>query len=108
MFSKKKTRVNWGKDFSMPFKSCSGVIQGYVLGPQLLNEFSSDLGAYLDPECGVKLDKRLLLYLLFADDLILFTHSACKTMTTMTRTTCWSSPFTYFAYINVCCLKLSC
>ena len=53
MFSKSKTRVNWGKDFSMPFNSCFGVIQGGVLSPQLFNEFLSDLGEYLDPECGV-------------------------------------------------------
>ena len=39
------------------FKSCFGVIQGGVLSPQLFNEFLSDLGDHLDPECGVKLDK---------------------------------------------------
>ena len=60
----------------MYFTSCFGVIQGGVLSPQLFNEFLSDLGDYLDPECGVKLDRKLLLYLLFADDLILFSHSA--------------------------------
>ena len=76
MFSKSKTRLNWGKDFSMPFISCFGVIQGGVLSPQLFNKFSRDLCDYLDSECGVKLDKKLLLYLLFADDLILFSHSA--------------------------------
>ena len=68
--------MNWGEDFSMPFKSCLGVIQEGVLSPQLFNEFLSDLGDYLDPECGVKLDRKLLLYLIFADDLILFLHSA--------------------------------
>ena len=60
----------------MPFNSCFGVILGGVLSPQLFNEFSSDLGDYLDPECRVKLGRKLLLYLLFADDLILFSHSA--------------------------------
>ena len=60
----------------MPFNSCFGVIQGCVLSPQLFNEFLSDLGDYLDPECRVKLGRKLLLYLLFADDLILFSHSA--------------------------------
>ena len=54
----------------MPFISCFGVIQGGVISPQLFNEFLPD------PECGVKLDKKLPLYLLFADDLILFSHSA--------------------------------
>ena len=68
--------MDWGKDFSMHFKSCFRVIHGGVLSPQLFNEFLSDLGVYLDPECGVKLDKKLLLYLLFADDLIVFSHSA--------------------------------
>ena len=56
--------------------ACFGVIQGGVLSSKLFNEFLSDLGEYLDPECGVKLDKKLLLYLLFADDLILLSHSA--------------------------------
>ena len=42
----------------------------------MFNEFLSDLGDYLDPECGVKLDRKLLLYLLFADELIFFSHSA--------------------------------
>ena len=65
MFSKSKTRVNWGNDFSMPLNICFGVIQGSVLSPQLFNEFLSDLDDYLDPECGVKLDRKLLLYLLF-------------------------------------------
>ena len=59
----------------MPFKSCFGKIEGGVLSPQLFTEFLSDLGDYLGPECGVKLDRKLLLYLLFADDLILFSHS---------------------------------
>ena len=76
MFSKSKTRLNWGKDFSMPFISCFGVIQEGVLSPQLFNKFSRDLCDYLDSEFGVKLDKKLLLYLLFADDLVLFSHSA--------------------------------
>ena len=73
--------MNRGKDFSMLFNSCFGVMQGGVLSPQLSNEFLSDLGDYLDIECGVKLDKMLPLYLLFADDLIFFTHilqKACK------------------------------
>ena len=62
----------------MPSKSCFGVIQGGVLSPQLFNEFLSDLGDYLDPECGVKLDRKLLLYLLFADDLILLSERLAK------------------------------
>ena len=49
----------------MPYKSCFGVIAGGVLSPQLFNDFLSDLGDNLDSECGVKLDKKLLLYLLF-------------------------------------------
>ena len=67
--------MNWGKDFSMPFKSCFGVIQGGALSPQLFNTFLCDLG-FLDPDCGVKLNKKLLLYLLFADDVIVFSHYA--------------------------------
>ena len=60
----------------MLFKSCFGVIQGGVISPQLFNEFLSDLGDFLDTESGVKLDKKLLLYLLFADDLILLSYCA--------------------------------
>ena len=44
--------------------------------PAIVQRLLSDLGNYLDPEFGVKLDKKLLLYLLFADDLMLFSHSA--------------------------------
>ena len=38
-FFKMKNLRELGKDFIMPFKSCSGVIQGGVLNPQLFNAF---------------------------------------------------------------------
>ena len=39
-------------------------------------EFLNDLNEYLDPQCGVKIDREIIMYLLFADDLIFFSQSA--------------------------------
>ena len=76
MFQKAKTRVNWNNQYSLPIQSTHGVLQGGVSNLKFFNEFLSDLNEYLDPTCGVKIDRKLLLYLLFADDMILFSKSA--------------------------------
>ena len=69
-------RIAWNKKITLPFESTYGVLQGGVLSPRLFNGFLSDLNEYLDSQCGVKIDRELIMYLLFADDLIFFSQSA--------------------------------
>ena len=51
-------------------------MQGGVLSPKLFNEFLQDLGKYLNPKCGLKIGDIYLAYLLFADDIVLFSEFA--------------------------------
>ena len=69
-------RIAWNKKITLPFESTYGVLQGGVLSPRLFKEFLNDLNGYLDPQCGVKIDREIIMYLLFADDLIFFSQSA--------------------------------
>ena len=50
--------------------------RGGVLSPRLFNEFLQDLGKYLNPKYGLKLGDIYLAYLLFADDIVLFSEFA--------------------------------
>ena len=67
MFLKSSSRVKWNGKISKPIKNRYGVIQGGVLKPKLFNEFLQDLGKYSSPKYGI-----YLAYLLFADDIVLF------------------------------------
>ena len=53
-----------------------GVMQGGVLSPKLFNEFLQDLGKYLNPKYGLKIGDIYLAYLLFADDIVIFSEFA--------------------------------
>ena len=74
MFLKSSSRVKWNGKISKPIKNRYGVMQGGVLNPKLFNEFLQDLGKYLNPKYGLKIGDIYLAYLLFADDIVLFSE----------------------------------
>ena len=76
MFLKSISRVIWNGKISKPIKNRYGVMQGGVLSPKLFNEFLQDLGNYLNPKYGLKIGDIYLAYLLFADDIVLFSEFA--------------------------------
>ena len=49
--------------------------QGGVLSPLLFRKYLCDLKDHLDKEIGVQIDKKIIAYLLWADDLVLFSNS---------------------------------
>ena len=51
-------------------------MQGGVLSSKLFKEFLQDLGKYLNPKYGLKVGDIYLAYLLFADDIVLFSEFA--------------------------------
>ena len=76
MFLKSSSRVKLNGKISKPIKNRYGVMQGGVLSPKLFNEFLQDLGKYLNPKYGLKIGDIYLAYLLFADDIVLFSEFA--------------------------------
>ena len=71
MFSKAECRVKWDSRISE-----YGVLQGGMLSPKLFTEFLQDISATFDQDHGIPVDTLLMVYLLFADDLVLFSESA--------------------------------
>ena len=51
-------------------------MQGGVLSPKLFNEFIQDLRKSLNPKYGLKIRDIYLAYLLFGDDIVLFSEFA--------------------------------
>ena len=47
-----------------------------MLSPKLFTEFLQDISASFDQDQGIPVDTLLMVYLLFADDLVLFSESA--------------------------------
>ena len=76
MFSKAECRVKWDSRISDILKSEFGVLQGGMLSPKLFTEFLQDISASFDQDQGIAVDTLLIVYLLFADDLVLFSESA--------------------------------
>ena len=76
MFHKSSSRVKWNGKISKPINNRYGVMQGGVLSPKLFNEFLQDLRKYLNPNYGLKIGDLYLAYLLFADDIVLFSAFA--------------------------------
>ena len=70
MFSKAECRVKWDSCISEILKSEFGVLQGGMLSPKLFTEFLQDISKSFDQGEGIPV------YLLFADDLVLFSDSA--------------------------------
>ena len=52
------------------------VLQGGMLSPKLFTEFLTDIDLYLPKSHGVILNQNLISYLLYADDLVLFSETA--------------------------------
>ena len=71
MYIKSKCRVKWKNMMGESFDSLYGVLQGGMLSPKLFTEFLTDLKDFLEEECGLSLDNDILMYILYADDLIL-------------------------------------
>ena len=76
MFSKTECRVKWDLRISDILKSEYGVLQGGMLSPKLFTEFLQDRSATFDQDQGIPVNTLLMVYLLFADDLVLFSESA--------------------------------
>ena len=76
MFSKAECRVKWDSRISDILKSEFRVLQGGMLSPKLFTEFLRDISASFDQDQGIAVDTLLMVYLLFADDLVLFSESA--------------------------------
>ena len=76
MFSKAECRVKWDSCISDLLKSEFGVLQGGMLSPKFFTEFLQDISKSLDQGQGIPVDTLLIVYLLFADDLVLFSDSA--------------------------------
>ena len=70
--SKTKCRVKWDSCISEIIKSEFGVLQGSMLSPKLFTEFLQDISKSFDLGQGIPVDTLLIVYLLFADDLVLF------------------------------------
>ncbi len=47
-----------------------------MLNPKLFSEFLTDFGKYLEMKCGILIDNDILAYILYIDDLILFSETA--------------------------------
>ena len=65
MFSKAEWRVKWDSRMS-----------DGMLSPKLFTEFLQDISALFDQDQGIAVDTLLMVYLLFADDLVLFSEFA--------------------------------
>ena len=76
MFSKAGCRVKWNSRISDILKSEFGVPQGGMLSPKLFTEFLQDIPASFDQDQGILVDTLLMVYLLFADELVFFSESA--------------------------------
>ena len=72
MFSKAECRVEWDSCISEILKTEFGVLQGGMLSPQLFTEFLQDISKSFDQGQGIPVDTLLIVYLLFADDLVFF------------------------------------
>ena len=76
MFSKAECRVKWDSCISKLLKSEFGVLQGGMLSSNLFTEFLQDISKSFDQGEAIPVDTLLIVYLLFADDLVLFSDSA--------------------------------
>ena len=76
LYSKTNFFVKHNSKLSPIIHNTMGVNQGGVASGFLFRKFMSDLKIYLDYRVGVCIDNNVVAYLLWADDLILFSDTA--------------------------------
>ena len=67
--------MKWDSHISDILNSEFGVLQGGMLTPKLFAEFLQDISASFDPDQDIPVNTLLMVYMLFADDLVLFSES---------------------------------
>ena len=82
LYWKTKFRVKCNEMLSPPILNEIGVNQGGVCCGLLFRKYVSDLEQYLISEQGICIDENTVGYLLWADDLILFSDSVAVAQTT--------------------------
>ncbi len=75
MYKKAKCWMKWKGKLGDEIDSKYGVLQGGMMSPKPFSEFLTDLKLYLEKECSISVDDDILVYILYADDLILCSDS---------------------------------
>lgn len=75
MFDSAKCVVKWNNNLSGPIDSKYGVLQGGMFSPKLFTKFLEDFSTYLNDAHGIVVDKMIIMYMFFADDLILVSET---------------------------------
>ena len=75
LYAKSKFRVKRNGALSPAIWNQSGVNQGGISSGLLFRKYMADLGNYLNSEYGVVLSDEIIVHLLWADDLILFSDT---------------------------------
>ncbi len=75
MYKKAKCQVKWKGKQGNEIDNKYGVLQGGIMSPKPFSEFLRDLKLYIEKECGILVDDDILVYILYADDLILYSDS---------------------------------
>ena len=75
MYMKAKCKVKWKGRIGHEIESNFGVLQGGMMSPRLFTEFLTDLKDYLDTESGIRIGDDLVIYVLYADNTVLCSHS---------------------------------
>ena len=93
MFFKAECRVKLDSSISDILKSEFGVLQGGMLSPKLSTNFLRDISASFDQDQGIAVDTLLMVYLVFADDLVLFSESDEGLQKQLTALYSYASPW---------------
>ena len=76
MYNNTKSQIKYGSSISEPFITYKGVKQGDALSPSLFNIYVNDVSTMFQNICEpVKLGKRYINHLLYADDMIILLTS---------------------------------
>ena len=76
MYTKTKARVKVGAKLSPFICNEMGVNQVGILSPFLFRKYLNDMKDYFNEEDGIKIESKFLMYLLWADDMILMSETA--------------------------------
>ena len=75
LYSKTQFRLKWRGLLSNPSPDNIGVNQGGNASPTLFRRYMSDLMDYLNEQFGVCIGEEIVIHLLWADDLVLFSDT---------------------------------